>query len=160
MPDPPNDATGLQAAMKALPELLLAGDEFRFAGAAHLHIGVTETVAMSYLAARGPLTARELSQRMRLAPSSITSVLDRLEAADLAHRSPVPGDRRRMLVTLSDLGHAKIGWIRQHLQVALSSLGEHRLPEIAAVLSELAAAMRAQIDSIADEPEAHTTRST
>jgi DNA-binding MarR family transcriptional regulator len=153
-PDQPTETEHLQAAMTALRELILAGDEFRSASSAHLHVGVTEAVAMSYLAGIGPLTARELSHRMRLAPSSITSVLDRLEAADLAHRAPVPGDRRRLHVNLTDRGRAKIDWSRQHMQAALISLGEPRLHEIAATLSELVAAIRAQIHAIADDTEA------
>jgi DNA-binding MarR family transcriptional regulator len=152
MPDPPTETADLQAAMTALRALILASEEFRHTVAAHLHVGVTETVAMSYLAASAPLTARELSQRMGLAPSSITSVLDRLEAADLARRAPVPGDRRRLLITLTDRGPATLAWSRHHLQAALASLGEPRLPEIAASLSELAAALRTQTGSIADHP--------
>jgi DNA-binding MarR family transcriptional regulator len=151
-PDPPTETEDLQAAMTGLRALILAGEEFRHAVAAHFHLGVTETVAMSYLAT-GSLTARELSERMSLKPSSITSVLDRLDAAGLARRAAIPGDRRRVLVTITDHGQTTLAWTRHRMQAALASLGEPRLPEIAATLSELAAALRVQASSIAHHPQ-------
>jgi hypothetical protein len=42
-----------------------------------------------------------------------------------------------MLVTLTPRGQATLAWSRDRVQAALTTLGEHRLPEIAATLSEL-----------------------
>lgn len=47
----------------------------------------------------------ELSRRVGLANTTLTSMLDRMEAASLLRRLPAPGDRRKTLIALTD--HAR-----------------------------------------------------
>jgi DNA-binding MarR family transcriptional regulator len=127
-------------ALDAYRNLTLAAEEFRHASATHFGVGVTETVAMSYLAATGPMSARDLAKAMGLAPSSITSVLDRLESAGIATRSAVEGDRRAVLVTITP---------RDRLRVALRSMALDSLPELTQNLKLLAKALRTQTEYVA-----------
>src|ERR1700712_3990267 len=98
-----NEPAPLEAAA-AFAELLLAGDQFRQAIAERLQIGVTETIALSQLGNAGPMTARELSRRIGLTPSTVTSVLDRLQVAGLADRAAHPTDRRQIVISLTSKG--------------------------------------------------------
>jgi len=82
------DAADLTEAMVALRGLMLAGDQFRHAAAAYFDVGLSETVAMSHLSMAGPLSPREVSDRVGLTPSTVTSLLDRLEHAGLTARTP------------------------------------------------------------------------
>ncbi len=55
-----------------------------------------------------PLTAGRLAQQVSLTQGTVTSILDRLEDRGLIHRGRAADDRRRVLVTLTPLGHAKL----------------------------------------------------
>jgi len=130
-----------ELALDAVRDLTLAVAEYRHAAAAHFGVGVTETIAISYLR-RGPLTGRDLAVAMGLAPSTVTSVIDRLEAAGFAQRSSVPGDRRQMLVALTAAGEQVLAWSRERLLEVLSALGEERLPEAVTIMNAFSSALR------------------
>lgn len=66
--------------------------------AARLGIGATDLKCL-LLVLREPRTPRELATELRLPPSTITSVLDRLANAGFVHRAPSPIDRRRVLIS-------------------------------------------------------------
>ena len=136
-------------ALDAFRNLTLAAEEFRHASANHFGLGITETVAMSYLAGTGPMSAHDLANAMGLAPSSITSVLDRLAKAGIATRSAVEGDRRAVLVTMTPKGEEKLEWTRDRLRVALRSMALDSLPELTLNLNLLATALRIQTEYVA-----------
>lgn len=51
---------------------------------------------------QAPLTMGELARRTALGKSTLTAMLDRLEAAGYVARGPSPGDRREVLVHRTD----------------------------------------------------------
>lgn len=138
----------LTEAMFALRALMLAGEQFRHAVADHFGVGLSETVAMSHLSASGPLSPREVASKLSLTPSAVTSLLDRLESDGLAERSAHPTDRRRSVVTLTGHGEQMLVRVRQWMRAALGALDETRLPEVGAVLVDLATALNAQTERI------------
>lgn len=129
------------AAMLGLRRLILAGEQFRHAVAAHFGVGLTETVAMSHLSHRGGLTPRELAGPVGLTPSAITTVLDRLEKAGLAERSPHPDDRRKVVVTVTPAGQELLDAAQGWLAEALSELDEPSQNEAAVLLTLVATAL-------------------
>lgn len=54
--------------------------------------------------ARGPATLAELHHRFGHKRSTLTAVVDRLEAKRLVRRRPNPGDRRSVVVALTAVG--------------------------------------------------------
>jgi DNA-binding MarR family transcriptional regulator len=76
----------------------------------------TDLRCMGLLFTRGPLTAGQLAEATDISPGAMTTVLDRLERAGLAHRRADPGDRRRVLVDVTpdarDQGERLYGPIR------------------------------------------------
>lgn len=52
----------------------------------------------------GPMTMRDLAERMSCEPSNATFVVDRLEKQGLIERRPHPTDRRAKLLTLTAAG--------------------------------------------------------
>src|SRR5690606_11602945 len=54
------------------------------------------------------LTPTDLSRTLMLSPAGMTSRLDRLERAGLVERRMAPGDRRSVLVRLTDAGSATV----------------------------------------------------
>jgi DNA-binding MarR family transcriptional regulator len=61
----------------------------------------TERRALDLLQQSGPLTAGDLTDRIGLAPASVTGLIDRLERKGFAHRSPHPRDGRSITIELT-----------------------------------------------------------
>jgi DNA-binding MarR family transcriptional regulator len=65
--------------------------------------GITESDldALEHLEAAGPLTQRDLGERLSLTSGAITMLVDRLERAGWVQRGPHPTDRRYTLLELT-----------------------------------------------------------
>jgi DNA-binding MarR family transcriptional regulator len=79
----------------------LERDRMRAALARDAGITATDLDALEHLEADGPLTQRELGDRLALTSGAITMLVDRLERAGWVHRRPHPTDRRYLLLELS-----------------------------------------------------------
>ena len=73
----------------------------------------SQSRAVVTLARHGEMRLSELALHLRIAPRSATEVVDDLEKAGLAERSPDPGDRRATLVTLTEHGKEIMAAIRK-----------------------------------------------
>ncbi|RSN54600.1 MarR family transcriptional regulator [Amycolatopsis sp. WAC 04182] len=70
--------------------------EQRLSGA--LGINATDLAAMEHLVTDGPLTAKELADRLRVSTAASTHIVDRLEKAGHIVRRPHATDRRKVMV--------------------------------------------------------------
>ena len=59
---------------------------------------LTEILACEHLRLDGPLTPREVGERVGLSSGAVTRLLDRLEARGFTRRAPHPSDRRKVLM--------------------------------------------------------------
>jgi DNA-binding MarR family transcriptional regulator len=50
---------------------------------------------------------RVMGERLQLHPTSVTNIVDRLEADKLVRRTPHPSDRRATLVAITDAGETR-----------------------------------------------------
>lgn len=57
---------------------------------------------VSLIGSRGPMTLSDLSQELELSHSTVSGVVDRLQAKGVVRRTPRPEDRRFVLISLSD----------------------------------------------------------
>jgi DNA-binding MarR family transcriptional regulator len=91
--------------------------------------------------AGGDMRMRELARRLGLATSTVTRLVDRLEAAGLAERRSERPDRRSVLVGLSGAGRDALAAIRQRLRARLrdlvASLSPHEQGELLRLLTKL-----------------------
>lgn len=76
---------------------------------AHLRVraatlGLTASQGTALRELTGPMTLRELAERMSCEPSNITFVADRLEEQGYLERHPHPGDRRAKQLVLTPTG--------------------------------------------------------
>ena len=76
----------------------LQRDRMRAALARRAGISGTDLDALEHLEADGPLTQRDLGERLSLTSGAVTMLVDRLEQAGWVHRRPHPGDRRYVLI--------------------------------------------------------------
>ncbi|MHA7960276.1 MarR family winged helix-turn-helix transcriptional regulator [Streptomyces sp. L500] len=79
-------------------------------------LGLTAPQATALRELSGPMTMRELADRMSCEPSNATFVIDKLECLGLLERHPHPTDRRAKQLILTAEGTA----LRERLIAALS----------------------------------------
>ena len=63
-----------------------------------------ELLMLLHFSRKGALPVTKASQRLQVHPTSVTSAVDRLEAAGLVRRSPHPTDGRGVLVEITQQG--------------------------------------------------------
>ena len=68
--------------------------------------------ALGVLRRHGGMRLSDLAEHLRIAPRSITEVIDALQERGLAERSPDPADRRATLVALTAEGERLGGAVR------------------------------------------------
>lgn len=135
----------------ALRAAVQASDKFRASVAAHVRTDITAIMALGHIHAAGTLTMRELADRISHQPSSVTDLLNRLEGAGLAQRNLHPNDRRKTVVSLTDVGTATLEHIRSHIHDALSTFTGDELPALSAMLIRIAAALEEQTAKLSSE---------
>ncbi|HEX3617511.1 MAG TPA: MarR family transcriptional regulator [Solirubrobacteraceae bacterium] len=67
-----------------------------------------ERSALSRIARGGPMTASALAKQEQISAQSIGATLATLEQRELVARTPDPDDGRRIILTLTDAGHAAV----------------------------------------------------
>ena len=67
-------------------------------------LGLTAPQATALRELTGPMTMKELAERMSCEPSNATFVADKLEALELIERQPHPTDRRAKQLVLTPRG--------------------------------------------------------
>lgn len=144
----------LAKAVDGLRALVLAGEQLRNAIATHYAIGASETLTLSHLQLQDGLSPHELAERVGLTPSTITSVLDRLEKVDFVRRSPHPTDRRRTIITLTHTGKELLNRSDEWLSAAITRLGPDTAPTAAAALGHLANSLWQQAGEVHNLPPA------
>jgi DNA-binding MarR family transcriptional regulator len=70
----------------------------------------------------GPRGMAELAQCFGVEKAALTGLMDRAERRGLAQRSPVPGDRRALQVTLTDAGQQAAAAFHAEVSAELSRL--------------------------------------
>ncbi|MEU5693398.1 MarR family transcriptional regulator [Actinosynnema sp. NPDC020468] len=86
-----------------------------------LGVNATDLAAMEHLATDGPLTARDLADRLRVSTAASTHVVDRLERAGHVTRRPHDTDRRKVLV---DPAEESVARTFEHLRPLLTGVEE------------------------------------
>lgn len=104
-----------------------------------------EFAVLHHLAETGASTQLGLARALRIHPSNLVAVLDRLEDAELLDRRRDPADRRRHVVELTAVGADRL---RRAEAAALAAERE--------ILEPLAAAERTQLEALLRRLAAHS----
>lgn len=67
-----------------------------------------EALVLLTFARTGRLPMRVMGERLQLHPTSVTNIVDRLQADGLVRRTPHPTDRRATLVEITEAGSARL----------------------------------------------------
>lgn len=136
----------------ACREMGRAMDLFDEAAAAALGVGRSDLRALNLLE-HGPLGAAVLADRLRLTRASVTSLIDRLEAAGFVSRTPAPGDRRAVLVELRPATWRRFARVYlplgQRVQATATQLAPDERAQVVAALRAMAVAFTDARDQVA-----------
>lgn len=106
------DRIGPAAAMAAVTNVMRVQQILQSAvdGALRPH-GLTfaryEALMLLLFSRQGSLPMKVMGQRLQLHPTSVTNIVDRLEADRLVERAPHPTDRRTTLVAITEAGRQR-----------------------------------------------------
>jgi DNA-binding MarR family transcriptional regulator len=84
--------------------LIVAAEEYQYAFARRVGIGMRDASALGHLFHTGPQNPSQIAARLNLTPASVTALADRLDAAGYVSRTPHPHDRRQSVLTLTPAG--------------------------------------------------------
>ncbi len=101
-----------------------------------------EALVLLVFSSRGSLPLGKMGQRLQVHPTSITSIVQRLEAAGLISRRPHPEDGRAVLAEITDAGRTLVESATRDLVAARFGLGPLDDTELGR-LSELLRPVRA-----------------
>lgn len=107
-------------------------------------------MALSSLDAAAPPTMSELAQAMHCDNSTLTGVVDRLEALGYVERRPAPGDRRARCVALTPSGVE----LQQRFRAAMRPAP----PQLATLTEDEAAQLHRLLTTAVERYDADATR--
>ena len=96
-----------------------------------------EALVLLTFSSRGSLPLGKMGERLQVHPTSVTSIVDRLEAAGLVVRRPHPEDGRAVLAEITDQGRELVERATDSLVGAdfgLGALDEKSLRELSELL--------------------------
>ncbi|HEY2272616.1 MAG TPA: MarR family transcriptional regulator [Jatrophihabitantaceae bacterium] len=99
-----------------------------------------EALVLLMYSRNGSLPLSKIGERLQVHATSVTNVIDRLEAAGLVRREPNPQDGRGTLAVITDDGRAVATKATADLNAArfgMSALDEEQLREVFALLRHL-----------------------
>jgi DNA-binding MarR family transcriptional regulator len=85
-------------------------------------VTLVQNRALVVLASRGPQRTVDLADELRVAPSTVTRMVDRLTAKDLVRRYRRRDDRRATWVILTVRGRDLVGEVMRHRRDAIADL--------------------------------------
>lgn len=111
-------------------------------------LGTSETKALGFIQQSGPITHRELTERIGLKPASVTNILDRLEAKGWVRREKSPTDARSILLTIvpekaEEFRAAVFGPLMDRVHGAYAGFDAEELMLISRAFNAIAAAQEA-----------------
>jgi DNA-binding MarR family transcriptional regulator len=96
-----------------------------------------EALVLLTFSRRGSLPLGKMGERLQVHPTSVTSIVDRLERSGFVERRPHPVDRRAVLAEITEAGRRAVELATPDLvkdRFALGALDEPALAELFALL--------------------------
>ena len=98
------------------------------------------------LRAHGPMLQRALAETFRIAPRTVTGLIDGLVATGFVTREPHPTDRRAALVTMTEQGAATVAAMErdqgQFLDILFGGMPADRLASLLDGIEDILARLR------------------
>lgn len=99
-----------------------------------------EALVLLVFSSRGSLPLGKMGERLQVHPTSVTSIVNRLESAGLVVRTPHPEDGRAVLAEITAAGRDLVEVATKDLvasDFALEALGDEQLQELSSLLTPI-----------------------
>ena len=110
------------------------------------HVTMAQMRVLMLLSVVGEARMSDLAHKLGISLSTLSSLVDRLVEAGLAHRRDDPRDRRSVLVSLAPAGTQMLDQFQElgaaHLRLLLGQLDDHDLATVNQAIDLLVAAAR------------------
>jgi MarR family transcriptional regulator, organic hydroperoxide resistance regulator len=111
-----------------------------------LTLTIAQVKSLFYIYNEGTVNFRQLAAAMKVTPSNVTGIIDRLVEQSLVTRNENPEDRRMLMLRLTEKGENLISNLRERrfsvLSSVLSKMTEKDLESIQKGISMLVAAVK------------------
>jgi DNA-binding MarR family transcriptional regulator len=116
---------------------------------------LTQLRSLFLIVNKGSTNFRKLAEALKVTPSNVTGIVDRLEEQELVSRTQNPEDRREITLQATDKGKALVANLREsginHMIKILALLSLEELACLARGLSAFIAAANSKGGQIRDE---------
>lgn len=137
----------IQECMQDLRRIVKALENYSREVEKHFDLTGPQLWALWELGRSGPLALKDLAAKMRLDPSTVVGVVDRLAAKEFVQRNPDASDRRKISLALTRKGEAILKAAphpaQGHLLAGLESLERHRVESLHEALRTLVTVLEA-----------------
>jgi DNA-binding MarR family transcriptional regulator len=116
-----------------------------------LHLGIGQLKTLFFISNRGDTTTGKLATALKVTPTNVTGIIDRLLEKNLITRTGDPDDRRVLLLRTTPQGDELVAELRQKRRERMSELFSRLSEEEAAVVAQGLKIMVKAIDTKPDE---------
>ncbi|MFZ2035615.1 MAG: MarR family transcriptional regulator [Dehalococcoidales bacterium] len=116
-----------------------------------LHLGIGQLKTLFFISNRGATTTGKLATALKVTPTNVTGIIDRLLEKNLITRTVDPDDRRVLLLRTTPQGDELVAELRQKRRERMSELFSRLSEEEAAVVAQGLKIMVKAIDTKPDE---------
>ena len=116
-----------------------------------LHLGIGQLKTLFFISNRGDTTTGKLATALKVTPTNVTGIIDRLLEKNLITRTGDPDDRRVLLLRTTPQGDELVAELRQKRRERMSELFSRLSEEEAAVVTQGLKIMVKAIDTKPDE---------
>jgi DNA-binding MarR family transcriptional regulator len=94
-----------------------------------LHLGIGQLKALFFISNRGATTTGKLADALKVTPTNVTGIIDRLLEKNLITRTVDPNDRRIILLCTTPKGDELVAELRQKRRERMTELFNLLTPE-------------------------------
>jgi DNA-binding MarR family transcriptional regulator len=116
-----------------------------------LHLGIGQLKTLFFISNRGATTTGKLATALKVTPTNVTGIIDRLLEKNLITRTGDPDDRRVLLLRTTPQGDELVAELRQKRRERMIELFTRLSDEEAAIVAQGLKIMVKAIDAKPDE---------
>ena len=118
-----------------------------------LHLGIGQLKSLLFISNHGATTTGKLAAVLKVTPTNMTGVVDRLLEKNLITRTTNPDDRRELVLRMTPSGEELVTELRQKRKERLTELFNRLTDEEAAIVTQALKLMVTVIESRESNPD-------
>ena len=118
-----------------------------------LHLGIGQLKSLLFISNHGATTTGKLAAVLKVTPTNMTGVVDRLLEKNLITRTTNPDDRRELVLRMTPSGEELVTELRQKRKERMAELFNRLTDEEAAIVTQALKLMVTAIESREGNPD-------